>query len=53
MLTDVLYELPAQISGGGEEAPGDHVALDLGEPELDLVEPRAVGRRVVRSDSWG
>ena len=30
-----------------DHATGDHIALDLREPELDLIEPRGVGRREV------
>ena len=48
VLSDVVHELPAKIGRGGEDAAGDHVTLDLREPELDLVEPRAVGRRTSR-----
>ena len=47
MLPDVVHELAAKIGRGFEDAAGDHVALDLRKPELNLVEPRAVGRRVV------
>ena len=28
-----------QIGDGGEDATGDDLALDPGEPQLDLVEP--------------
>ena len=31
--------------------PGDHFAFDLGEPDLDLVEPGGVGGREVKLDS--
>lgn len=47
---DVLHQLASEIRGRGEDPAGDHVALDLREPELDLVEPRTVGRRVVDLD---
>ena len=35
---------------GGEDAAGDDIALDLGEPQLDLVEPRGVRRREVQAN---
>src|SRR5690606_32536775 len=50
MGSDVLHQLAREIRGRGEDPAGDHVALDLREPELDLVEPRTVGRRVVDLD---
>jgi hypothetical protein len=31
----------------GEDAAGDHIALDAAEPVLNLVEPGRVGGRVV------
>ena len=35
-----MYRISAtQIGDGGEDATGDDVALDPGEPQLDLVEP--------------
>jgi len=33
-----------------EDATGDDIALDSGEPVLDLIEPRRVGRREMQSD---
>jgi hypothetical protein len=45
MTSDILHQLAPEIAGGGEDAPGDHVTLDFGEPDLDLVEPGAVGGR--------
>jgi hypothetical protein len=32
VVTDVAHEVPVQILGAGEDAAGDHVALDAGEP---------------------
>jgi hypothetical protein len=49
VLIDVVHELAAQICSRGEDAAVDEVALDLGEPELDLVQPRGIGRREVQA----
>ena len=46
---DVAHELAPQIRSRGEDAAVDEVALDFGEPELDLVQPRGIGRREVQS----
>src|SRR6516165_10597952 len=45
VLADVPHELSAQIGDGGEDATGDDVPLDSGEPQFDLVEPGRVNRR--------
>jgi len=47
-LADVPHERSAQIADGGEDATGDNVALDPGEPQFDLVEPGRVSRREVQ-----
>ena len=36
---DVAHEFATQVGHGCEDAAGDDVALDLGEPVFDLVEP--------------
>ena len=51
VLADVPHELSAQIGDGGEDATGDDVALDPGEPQFDLVEPGRVSRREVQPDA--
>ena len=48
VLADVPHERSAQIADGGEDATGDNVALDPGEPQFDLVEPGRVSRREVQ-----
>src|SRR5437773_6864835 len=48
VLTDVSQELFVQIRNGSEYASGDDVALDLAEPQLDLIQPRRVGRSEVQ-----
>ena len=40
---DVPPDLAREVGGRGEDAAGEQVACDLAEPELDLVQPRAVG----------
>jgi len=47
VLADVAHELALEIGHGGEDAAGDDIALDLGEPEFNLVEPGRVRRGVV------
>jgi hypothetical protein len=39
VLADVPHELAGLIGDGGEDAMGDDVALDPGDPQFDLVEP--------------
>src|SRR5947209_9388980 len=48
VLTDVSQEFFVQIRNGSEYASGDDVALDLAEPQLDLIQPRRVGRSEVQ-----
>src|SRR5205809_8146915 len=48
---DVLQELAPQVRDGGEDPARKEIPLDLRKPELDLVEPRGVGRRVVDGDA--
>ncbi len=47
---DVAAQLPGQIGGRREDAAGDDVALHLGEPQLDLIQPRRIGGREVEAD---
>jgi hypothetical protein len=51
VLADVPRELSAQIGDGGDDATGDDVALDPGEPQFDLVELGRVSRREVQPDT--
>src|SRR5260370_38671974 len=48
VLTDVSQELSFQIRNGSEYASRDDVALDFAEPQLDLIQPRRVGRSEVQ-----
>jgi hypothetical protein len=38
-MLDIAHPLAAQVGDGGEDAPRRDIALDLGEPEFDLIEP--------------
>ena len=49
-MLDIAHQLAAQVGDGGEDPPRGDIALDLGEPEFDLIEPGRVGRRVVKMD---
>ena len=51
VLADVPHELSAQIGDGGEDATGDDVPLDPGEPQFDLVEPGRASRCEVQPDT--
>src|SRR5262244_2015176 len=42
---DIATNLARQVGDGREDAARQEVALDLGKPEFDLVEPGRVGRR--------
>ena len=44
VVPDVLHEFSALVGQRCEHATGNDVTLDLGKPELDLVEPRRVSR---------
>ena len=47
-MPDVLHDLALQTRGRREDAARDDVALDLGEPELDLIQPRRLRGREVQ-----
>src|SRR6202163_3356084 len=47
VLADVAHELLVEVLGAGEDAARNHVALDAGEPVLNLVEPRRISWRVM------
>ena len=48
VVPDVATNLPREIGDGREDAPRKQIALDLGEPQFDLVEPRRIRRREVK-----
>ena len=45
--TDVADEVPIEIFNRDEDAASDYIALDFGKPDLNLVKPGGVGRRVM------
>jgi hypothetical protein len=47
VVADVAHDLAFKVGLGGEDPSGDQVALDLGEPDFDLVEPRGISRSLV------
>src|ERR1700737_1679614 len=51
VVTDIAHELARQVLDRGEDPAGNDIALDPGKPVFDLVEPGAVGRRVVEVQS--
>jgi len=48
---DVAHEFARQILHRGEDSPRNNVALNLGKPNFNLVEPASVGGRVVDPNS--
>ena len=47
---DEGIDLPAQLAWRGEAGTGQGLARQDGEPDLDLIEPRGVGRGEVKID---
>ena len=47
---NVAHDFAAQISRRDEHASMYEVTFDLGKPELNLVEPRRIGRREMQLD---
>ena len=45
VVPDVAPNLSGKVSDRGEDAAREQIPFDLGKPELDLVEPRGIGRR--------
>ena len=48
---DVAAEFASPVGNRGEDAPCDDIGFDLGEPDLDLIEPGRVSGREVKPDS--
>ncbi|HXM22147.1 MAG TPA: hypothetical protein VN948_12880 [Terriglobales bacterium] len=48
---DVAAEFASQVRNRSEDAPRDDLAFDLGEPDLDLIEPGRVSGREMKPDS--
>ena len=51
VVADVAHELAREIPYGSEDASRNYVALNLGKPNFDLVEPARVCRGVVDPNS--
>jgi hypothetical protein len=47
---DVAAKLAGEVGRGNEDAPGDDLTLDFGEPEFDLIQARGIGGREVEVD---
>ena len=43
LATDVADEFPIEIFHRDEDAASDDISLDLGKPDLNLVEPGGIG----------
>ena len=50
VLADVAHELAGEVVDRGEDAAGNDVALDFGEPQFNLIEPRRIGRGEVQME---
>src|SRR5215210_498874 len=48
VVAEVAHDLALEISLGAKDAAGDDFSLELGEPELHLVEPGGIGGREVQ-----
>ena len=51
VVADITHNFPGKIRPGCEDAASNNVALDLREPDFDLVEPRRVSGREVKMDA--
>ena len=49
-MAQVTHDFSFEIKPGTENAPGNHIALELGKPEFDLVEPGRVSGGVMEGD---
>ena len=50
VMADRAHDLLVEVGLGFEDAACNEVSLDLGEPDLDLIKPRGVGRGGVELD---
>jgi hypothetical protein len=39
---DIAGDFASEVSSGSEDAAGEQIALNFGEPDFDLIEPRRV-----------
>jgi len=49
-MADIGHDLSVEVGLGFEDAACNEVSLDLGEPDLDLIEPRGIGRGEMELD---
>lgn len=50
--SNVAHDLPSQVCDRLKDASRDHIPLYLREPQLDLIQPRAVRGCEMESQSW-
>ena len=50
VMADIAHNLAMEVGLGFEDAACNEVSLDLGEPDLDLIKPRGIGRGVMELD---
>ena len=50
VMADIAHDLAVEVGLGFEDAASNEVSLDLGEPDLDLIKPRGIGRGVMELD---
>src|SRR5205823_12778000 len=53
VVADIAHDLSLEVGDRSEYAPSDDVALDLAEPQLDLVEPGRVRGSEVQTNLRG
>ena len=49
-MADIAHDLAVEVGLGFENAACNEISLDLGEPDLDLIKPRGIGRGVMELD---
>ena len=47
-MANVTHDLTREVSFGSEDATGNQIALDFGEPDFDLIKPGGIGRSKVK-----
>ena len=52
VLLDVANHFSGQVGGGGEDSPGNDIALDFGKPDFNLIKPARIGWSVTDPDGW-
>ena len=50
VMADIAHDLAVEVGLGFEDAACNEISLDLGEPDLDLIEPRGIGRGEMELD---